>query len=225
MVELLNQVTAGFLAFSGVVAESMTRGQAWRFLVMGNLSERAISMARLVRSTLVDVPADESSILDAVLEIADSSLTYRRRYLTQLEAPAVVDLLIADETNPRLDGVSGRALLEDHLAHLPREGTHPQRNGDRQAALKLRTELKLADLHAACKPVRARNEAGARCLDDRSHRRHGQSLRMGQPDLFQPRRGLRAALQRARRSRRGPSEIQSHPFHGVFLRRLRAALS
>ena len=34
-IELLNQLTMGFLAFGGVVAESMTRGQAWRFLDMG----------------------------------------------------------------------------------------------------------------------------------------------------------------------------------------------
>lgn len=151
VVELLNQLTAGFLAFGGVVAESMTRGQAWRFLDMGNRIERGIAMARLVRATLVDLAADESSILDATLEVADSSLTYRRRYFTQLEVPAVVDILVADETNPR-SAAFQVALLEDHLAQLPRDAKHPQRSPDRLAALKLRTQLKLADLHAACKP-------------------------------------------------------------------------
>ena len=154
VVELLNRLTAGFLAFGGVVAESMTRGQAWRFLDMGNRMERTIAVARLVRSTLVDVAADETTILDAVLEVTDSSLTYRRRYLTHLEvAVAVVDLLVTDETNPRAAAFQVAA-LEEHLARLPRDADHPQRSPDRQAALKLRTQLKLADLHVICKPVR-----------------------------------------------------------------------
>jgi uncharacterized circularly permuted ATP-grasp superfamily protein/uncharacterized alpha-E superfamily protein len=149
VVELLNRLTSGFLAFGGVAADSMTRGQAWRFLDIGARLERALTVARLVRSTLVDVVPEEFALLDAVLEAADSSLTYRRRYLTKLEAPAVVDLLIADETNPR--AVMFQLLaLEEHLAHLPRESAHPQHNPDRQLVLQLRTEISLADLRAAC---------------------------------------------------------------------------
>lgn len=151
VVELLNRLTLGFIAFGGVVAESMTRGQAWRFLDIGMRMERAIAVARLVRFTLVEVVPEEPALLDAILEIADSSLTYRRRYLTQLQAPAVVDLLVADETNPRAVAFQIVA-LDEHLAHLPRETSHPQRCPDRQAVLKLRTQLKLADLPATCAP-------------------------------------------------------------------------
>ena len=122
MVELLNRLIGGFLAFGGVVAESMTRGQAWRFLDMGNRTERAIALARLVRATLVDVAADESSILDAVLDVGDCALTYRRRYVTQLEVPAVADLLVADESNPR-SAAFQVAVMEEHLAQLPREAS------------------------------------------------------------------------------------------------------
>jgi len=57
-------------------------------------------MSRLLRGTLVEVHPGEPAILDAVLEIADSSLTYRRRYLTHLQVPAVVDLLVGDEPIP-----------------------------------------------------------------------------------------------------------------------------
>ncbi len=149
VVELLNRLTVGFLAFDGVAAESMTRGHAWRFLDIGMRVERGISVARLVRSTLVEVVPEEPALLDAILEIADSSLTYRRRYLTQLQATAVVDLLVADETNPRAVAYQVAA-LEEHLAQLPRDGTHPQRSPDRQAVLKLRTHLRLADLHTLC---------------------------------------------------------------------------
>ncbi|MDP9175570.1 MAG: circularly permuted type 2 ATP-grasp protein [Planctomycetota bacterium] len=153
VVDLLNRNTVDLLAFSGIVSESMTRGQAWRFLDMGLRVERAITMSQLVRATLVNAGPAESAVLDAVLEIADSSLTYRRRYLTQLEAPAVVDLLVADETNPR-SVIFQLAALEEHLAQLPRDLAHPQRSPDRQTVLKLRTNLRLADLGAACRPAR-----------------------------------------------------------------------
>ena len=147
VVETLNRLTVGFVAFSGVVAESMTRGQAWRFLDIGMRVERAIAVARLVRSTLVEIVPEEGALLDAVLEIDDSSLTYRRRYLTQLQAPAVVDLLVADESNPRAVAFQVAALA-DHLAHLPRDERHPHNSPDKQAILKLRTQLQLADLRA-----------------------------------------------------------------------------
>ena len=45
--------------------------------------------------------AQEGPVLDAVLEVADSGMTYRRRYMSSLRPEAVLDLLVADETNPR----------------------------------------------------------------------------------------------------------------------------
>ena len=149
VLELLNRLTVGFLAFSGVAADSMTRGQAWRFLDMGFRTERAMAVTRLLRLTLVDATVEETSLLEAVLEVGDSALTYRGRYLTQLEAPAVVDLLLADDSNPRAVAFQVEA-LRDHLANLPRDVAHPRRNPDLQAATELRTLLQLADVGAAC---------------------------------------------------------------------------
>jgi uncharacterized circularly permuted ATP-grasp superfamily protein/uncharacterized alpha-E superfamily protein len=153
VVELLNRLTIYFVSFSGIVADSMTRGQAWRFLDIGMRVERAIAIARLLRSTLVEIAPDEPALLDAVLEISDSSLTYRRRYLTQLQAHAVVDLLVADESNPRAVAFQ-IAALADHLDHLPRDDRHPHQSPDRQAVLKIRTQLQLADLRAVCQATK-----------------------------------------------------------------------
>jgi uncharacterized circularly permuted ATP-grasp superfamily protein/uncharacterized alpha-E superfamily protein len=157
VVQLLNRLAIEFLAFSGVVAESMTRGHAWRFLDMGNRVERTITSARLIRSALGHVIHDETSLLDAILEIADSSLTYRRRYFTHLDAAAVVDLLVSDEGNPRSIAYQVVA-IEQHLASLPCQGRHPQAMPHLQLILQLRTRLRLVDLVAACKP----NENGYR---------------------------------------------------------------
>jgi uncharacterized alpha-E superfamily protein len=149
VVQLLNRLAIEFLAFSGVVAESMTRGHAWRFLDMGNRFERTIALARLTRSTLGTVIADESSLLDAILEIADSSLTYRRRYFTHLDAAAVVDLLVADESNPRSVAYQV-AMIEQHLCSLPRQASHPQGSPHIQLILELKTKIRLADLRVVC---------------------------------------------------------------------------
>jgi uncharacterized circularly permuted ATP-grasp superfamily protein/uncharacterized alpha-E superfamily protein len=156
---LLNKLVTGFLAFSGMASDSMTRGQPWRFLDMGLRIERALSATQLIRTTLVDAFGDdEAFVLDALLEIADSAMTYRRRYLTQLQAPAVLDLLVADEGNPRAVAYQIAALVE-HLSNLPHDPTHPRRNPDLQSAMQLRTMLRLADLGAICKPAQGRRPA------------------------------------------------------------------
>ena len=94
----------------------MTRGQAWRFLDMGFRVERALAVTRLLRLTLVDASGrgDQPARRRAGGR-PTAALTYRGRYLTQLEAPAVVDLLLADETNPRSVAFQVAA-LRDHLA-------------------------------------------------------------------------------------------------------------
>jgi uncharacterized alpha-E superfamily protein len=43
----------------------------------------------------------EWPFLECLLEVADSSMTYRSRYYTTLQPLAVLDVLMADESNPR----------------------------------------------------------------------------------------------------------------------------
>jgi uncharacterized circularly permuted ATP-grasp superfamily protein/uncharacterized alpha-E superfamily protein len=155
VLESLNRLVTWFLAFGGMAGESMTRGQAWRFLDMGIRIERALATTRLFDAAIVEPIKDEALILDAILETTDSSLTYRRRYLTRFEADAVADLLLADETNPRAVAFQARA-LEEHLRCLPREVTHPQRNQDHQLAIKFCSTLRLEDLQLACQPTDGR---------------------------------------------------------------------
>ncbi len=83
----------------------MTRSHAWRFLDVGRRLERAIGLVRLVRHTLVEAtpsPADRpAALLEALLEVCDSGITYRRRYLATLQVAPVLDLLLTDDGNPR----------------------------------------------------------------------------------------------------------------------------
>ena len=88
-------------AFSGLVRENITRGPGWHFLNLGRRLERAMYSVRQLRE--LSAPLDEESwpLLEYLLEVADSSMTYRSRYFTTLQPVAVLDLLMSDETNPR----------------------------------------------------------------------------------------------------------------------------
>jgi uncharacterized alpha-E superfamily protein len=135
-------------AFSGVAMESMTRGQAWRFLDMGRRLERAMSMVTLLRGTLTRVSDREGPLLETVLEVADSAMTYRRRYLATLQAAPVVDLLLTDESNPRSVVFQVEALTR-HIAALPQLDSG-LRSQQERISLGLLTDLRLADIERSC---------------------------------------------------------------------------
>ena len=97
-------------AFSGLERENVTRGAGWTFMSLGRRLERSLYSARQLRE--ITGPIDESDwpLLEYLLEVADSSMTYRSRYFTTLQPVAVLDVLLADETNPRA--------LNFQLAHM-----------------------------------------------------------------------------------------------------------
>jgi len=152
LVEQLNLVVINLAAFSGVMMESMTRGYAWRFLDMGRRLERAISLATLLRVSLVDHCSRESQLLDAILDVADSSMTYRRRYAAGLQTPAVVDLLVADDTNPRSILFQLRTLA-GHVAALPPLSEKGVRSLPQRQLLMITSQVELSDAQETCRAL------------------------------------------------------------------------
>ncbi|MBI5153994.1 circularly permuted type 2 ATP-grasp protein [Candidatus Poribacteria bacterium] len=114
---LLNGLLVPLAAFSGIAMESMTRGPSWHFLDMGRRIERAQYTVTLVSAALRESGDGEVPILQALLEIGESAMTYRNRYLSSYQTAAVLDLLLIDETNPRSLGFQ-LAALTDHLEQL-----------------------------------------------------------------------------------------------------------
>jgi uncharacterized alpha-E superfamily protein len=88
-------------AFSGMERENTTRGSGWLFMSIGRRLERAIYLTRQLREVTTRLAEQDWVLLECLLEIADSSMTYRTRYYTTLQPLAVLDVLMADETNPR----------------------------------------------------------------------------------------------------------------------------
>ena len=144
LLDLLNRTVITLAAFGGLAAESMTRGDVWRFLDMGRKLERSLHTISLLRATLVRPPAAEGPVLDAVLEVADSAMTYRRRYLGSLRAEAVLDLVVEDETNPR-SLASQLAALSDDVDHLPRPAGSAGRAPEQRFALAALGSVRLAE--------------------------------------------------------------------------------
>src|SRR5690606_33043080 len=115
--DLLSEVLTNLAAISGTILENMVRGHAWLFLDMGRRVERG-NQILTVLSAMLPAGAGRSH-MEGLLEVADSLLTYRARYLSSLQVGPVVDLVLTDETNPRSLVFQVNA-LRDHVEQLPR---------------------------------------------------------------------------------------------------------
>jgi uncharacterized circularly permuted ATP-grasp superfamily protein/uncharacterized alpha-E superfamily protein len=141
----LDRLIITFAAFGGLAMESMTRGYAWRFLDMGRRIERALATLTLLKSTLVPHAQRETVLLESVLEVADSAMTYRRRYMTTLQVAPVLDLLLVDESNPRSVAFQ-LARLSEHVEALPHAAGRASRTPEERILLRCLTDLRLVDL-------------------------------------------------------------------------------
>jgi len=127
---LLNAVIVDLSAFSGMEMENMTRGLGWRFLDFGRRLERASHVVRLLRAAS-SRSVKTTAVLEPVLEISDSLMTYRRRYLASVQLPSVLELLLLDEGNPRSLAFQLRALRQ-HAASLPRDARGPRQTAEQE---------------------------------------------------------------------------------------------
>ncbi len=94
----LDRAVTSMATLSGFVLDGMTRSKAWRFLSIGRRVERLVNLCTMLQ---VATHEGRGSGLDWLLELADSSVTYRSRFLVQPEWMPVLDLLVRDRDNPR----------------------------------------------------------------------------------------------------------------------------
>ena len=114
----LNHMIGHLSAFAGLASESMTRGPGWHFLDLGRRIDRAQNLLRLIEQLLVPYSKSSRQLLEALLDICDSSMTYRYRYLMSYEIGPVLDLLVVDPSNPRGLAFQFVQILQ-HLDALP----------------------------------------------------------------------------------------------------------
>ncbi|OAJ59741.1 circularly permuted type 2 ATP-grasp protein [Paraburkholderia ginsengiterrae] len=105
LMDALEHLSVQLSAISGAQGDRMTRDEAWRLLFVGRHIERVSAMTSILR-----IVADHGQLatpagFDLLLQLFDSTLTYRALYPGRFEVPALLDLLVIEPTNPR--GVYG----------------------------------------------------------------------------------------------------------------------
>jgi uncharacterized alpha-E superfamily protein len=141
---VLNQALLSLAAFRGLARENMTRAHGWRFLDMGQRIERSIYLCTFLDHALSLAEADNPSVLEAVLEVADSTITYRGRYNVLPHIATVYDLILLDDTNPRSLLFQLNQLVK-HYDRLPGERENALPSPGRRILLGCLTELRLLD--------------------------------------------------------------------------------
>jgi uncharacterized alpha-E superfamily protein len=149
---VLNRCIGTLAALRGIEMENITRGPGWHFLGLGRRLERSIQLVDLFRAIIVPLSPRTWPTLEMLLEVADSSMTYRSRYFTVLQAAPVLDLLMNDEANPR----SLAFQLQDLMEHCRCLSERPSGSGwplSKQRLLEqAAANLFRADIRTLCQP-------------------------------------------------------------------------
>jgi len=113
----LDELVGGLSAFAGLAHENFTHSDGWRFMMLGRRIERARQTAAIIR-TMLERERDDERVLEDLLQLLDSNMTYRSRYRTRLDARRVLHLVALDESNPRSVAFQF-AEIDQIMKHLP----------------------------------------------------------------------------------------------------------
>ncbi|MBL0167796.1 MAG: circularly permuted type 2 ATP-grasp protein [Propionivibrio sp.] len=96
----LDQVLLTSSSLAGFAMDNMTRDDGWRFLIIGRRIERLIFLSNAISQFLRLASTRAAGSIECLLELTDSIITYRSRYMTQPELLPTLDLVVFNETNP-----------------------------------------------------------------------------------------------------------------------------
>lgn len=145
-IDVLTEILTNMAAVAGTSLDNMVHGHAWAFFDMGKRVERGVFTLILLQ-TMLQTQATRTR-MEALLDVCDSLLTYRTRYLSSLQPAPVVDLLLTDDTNPRSLIYQVNVLME-HVRSLPRTNA-ALRSRAEQRVIALQSNLLTADVQRAC---------------------------------------------------------------------------
>jgi uncharacterized alpha-E superfamily protein len=150
-------------SFSGLAQENMTRLSGWRFLELGRRIERAIATCRFARQ--FGNAAGPEGALDVLLELCDSQITYRQRYVMVAARAPVIDLVVLDPKNPRSVAHQFDD-IEAHLVELPKRNAEGRLSPPQQIAAAVATALRTSDAAAVDDALILRAEEALMRLSD-----------------------------------------------------------
>jgi uncharacterized circularly permuted ATP-grasp superfamily protein/uncharacterized alpha-E superfamily protein len=119
--EALSHLGVQLSAVTGAQTDRMTRDAGWRLLTVGRLIERLIGYASILKAFVEHQALGHVQGFDQTLALFDSTITFRARFQRRLELPALLALLVMDESNPRALACVLRRLRTE-LGKLPDRG-------------------------------------------------------------------------------------------------------
>jgi uncharacterized circularly permuted ATP-grasp superfamily protein/uncharacterized alpha-E superfamily protein len=99
--ETLDTLLLSLAALAGFALDDMTQDDGWRLMMIGRRLERMYFLAELLAQRLESGNAPTQAELEWLLDIGDSTITYRTRYLASPRLGETLDLLVFDQSNPR----------------------------------------------------------------------------------------------------------------------------
>jgi uncharacterized circularly permuted ATP-grasp superfamily protein/uncharacterized alpha-E superfamily protein len=99
--ETLDSLLLSLAGLAGFALDDMTQDDGWRLMMLGRRLERLQFMAELLAQRLQSGATPTQAELEWLLDIGDSTITYRTRYLASPLLGPTIDLLVFDKTNPR----------------------------------------------------------------------------------------------------------------------------
>jgi len=155
LVRWLDQLILLQTAIYGLNNETMTRTPGLNFLQIGQQLERALQMSSLLHCCFCQPQSVSASLLEALLRLTDTQVTYRRRYKSVLHPLAVLDLLLLDDSTPR-SVCYPLQTLQSLMQRLPAQAQQ-RLSVEQKLALDLYAQIQLidpqqllhADLHAS----------------------------------------------------------------------------
>jgi uncharacterized alpha-E superfamily protein len=115
----LDQVLLVSSTLSGFAMDNMTRDDGWRLLIIGRRIERLIFLTSAIGHFLRLPSTRAAGSLEWLLELTDSIITYRSRYMTQPQWLPTLDLIVLDEGNPHSVAFQLQTLIR-YLRNLAR---------------------------------------------------------------------------------------------------------
>lgn len=141
----LDNLIIKLMAFHGLNFDNMTREHSWSILNIGRFLESSVKTSLLLKNILAKDHEyeTEKKLLEYVLMMNESLVTYRYRYRSTLEVYGVLSLLIIDEANPK-SIIYQIERINRHVMRIPTKDQHIL-NPIRKRILQASTKIRLCD--------------------------------------------------------------------------------
>ena len=139
----LNDALLLLSSFAGLAHENFTHGDGWRFMMLGRRLER-VQHTSVVINMMLARKHNDIRLLETLLKLFDSVMTYRSRYRSQIDVSLVLRLLLVDQFNPRSLAFQ-LTEIQDTVAMLPGRRSLSQADALSQLIISGLSRIQLAD--------------------------------------------------------------------------------